>query len=233
MTEQPLALVVGANRGIGFGVVKELLAQGYTVIATARQPARAHDLAAVAAANPGRVEILPLDLLDAAQIDGFASAVQGRTFDLVLINAGVAGPDHRSADRASVTDIGELMVVNATAPIKLARLLAARIRARTGVLGFTSSVMGSVALNSGGHELYRASKAALNSMTRGFYNAGLGGRKVTVLSLHPGWVRTDMGGPSAAVGIEESVKGLADVLAAQQGTHGHRFLDYRGETIAW
>ena len=232
MTEQPLALVVGANRGIGFGVVKELLAQGHTVIATARQPARAHDLAAVAAANPGRVEILPLDLLDAAQIDGFASAVQGRTFDLVLINAGVAGPDHRSADRASVTDIGELMVVNATAPIKLARLLTARIRARTGVLGFTSSVMGSVALNSGGHELYRASKAALNSLSRGLWGE-IKGRGLTLLSLHPGWVRTDLGGSSAPVSIEDSARGLVAVMRANAGAHRHAFIDYKGAEIAW
>jgi NAD(P)-dependent dehydrogenase (short-subunit alcohol dehydrogenase family) len=123
------------------------------------------------------------------------------------------------------------MFTNAIAPIRLSRLLADRIRHDTGVLAFTSSVMGSVSQNAGGHELYRASKAALNSLTRGL--AQELGRRVTVVTLHPGWVRTDMGGPSAAVSVEDSAKGMVDVMLAERGKHRHRFVDYQGREIAW
>ncbi len=230
----PLALIVGANRGLGLGLVRELLTRGYDLIATARDPAKAGDLASLAAANRGRVTMEALDMNDLVALDGFAARVSGKTLDLLFVNAGVSGPAHKDAMQATIEEIGALMFTNAVAPVRLARHLLGNMREDSGVIAFMSSVMGSVAGNLAGTSgLYRASKAALNSLTRGFYHSGLEGRKITVLSLHPGWVRTDMGGPSAAVGIEESVKGLADVLAAQKFSHTHRFLDYRGEVIAW
>lgn len=231
---QPLALIVGANRGLGLGLVRELLGRGFDIIATVRDVGKATDLAAVAAANPGRVRIETLNLNDTTALDGFAPKLAGQMLDVLFVNAGVSGPAHKDGMQATIEETGALMFTNAVAPVRLARHLLGNVRENTGVIAFMSSVMGSVADNlAGSSELYRASKAALNSMTRGFYNAGLGGRKITVLSLHPGWVRTDMGGASAPVSIEESVKGLADVLLAQRGAHAHKFLDYRGETISW
>lgn len=103
----------------------------------------------------------------------------------MLVNAGVAGPEHHSASAVTAEEIGELMFVNAIAPIRLARSLVGRIRPGTGVVAFTSSVMGSVAENTGGHELYRASKAALNSLARGLWGE-LRGWRLTMVSLHPG-----------------------------------------------
>ena len=142
MADPSLAVVIGANRGIGLGVTQEFLARGWSVIATARRPDAAAALKTLAAAHPGRLEILPLDMENAGQIDGFASALQDRTLDAVLINAGVAGPEHRSASHATAAEIGDLMFVNAVAPIRLARALAGSVRATTGVLAFTSSIMG-------------------------------------------------------------------------------------------
>jgi NAD(P)-dependent dehydrogenase (short-subunit alcohol dehydrogenase family) len=234
MTDRRLVLVVGANRGIGLGVVNAFLAADWDVIATARRPAEAralHDMAAE------RVTILPVDMGDAAAVDGFvpallAPALGGRTIDAVLINAGVAGPAHRRAGSATVEEIGALMFVNAIAPIRLARMLVPHLTPGPGVLAFSSSVMGSVSLNSGGHELYRASKAALNSLTRGLWGE-LQGRRLRVLSLHPGWVRTDMGGQGAAVSVEDSARGIVRVITGQSGVHQHRYLDYTGVEIAW
>ena len=234
MSDHPLALIVGANRGLGLGLVRELLGRGYDVIATARHPEKADALAALSASHPGRITIERLDLNNLAELDGFAPKLAGKKLDVLFLNAGVSGPAHKDGMQATPEEMGALMFTNAVAPVRLARHLLANVREDTGVIAFMSSVMGSVADNfAGTSELYRASKAALNCMTRGFYHAGLGGRKITVLSLHPGWVRTDMGGPSAAVGIEESVRGLAEVLAAQKGTHAHKFLDYQGHSIAW
>jgi NAD(P)-dependent dehydrogenase (short-subunit alcohol dehydrogenase family) len=232
MTEHRLALIVGANRGIGLGVTKEFLAHGWDVIATARQPEKAVALHALEASSPGRVSISRLDMNDTAAVDGFARSLGGKVLDAVLVNAGVAGPEHRSASEATAEEIGALMFTNAVAPVRLARSLASHVRSGSGVLAFTSSVMGSVAVNPGGHELYRASKAALNSLARGLWGE-LGGRNLTLISLHPGWVRTDMGGAAAAVSVEDSAAGMVRVIEKESGAHKHRFLDYTGKELPW
>ena len=232
MTDNKLVLIVGANRGIGLGVTKVFLAHGWSVIATARDPAKASALQDLAASHPGRVSIPALDMNDAAALDGFAATLGGKTLDAVLVNAGVAGPEHRSADAATAEEIGALMFTNAIAPTRLARSLAGHIRPGSGVLAFTSSIMGSVALNEGGHELYRASKAALNSLSRGLWGE-LRGKNITLLTLHPGWVQTDMGGPSAAVTVTDSAAGMVAVMEKQAGAHKHLFLDYTGKELAW
>lgn len=181
-TVRSWALVVGANRGIGLGTVREFLARGWGVVATARDVGAATALADLSRRHPGQVNIQGLDMNDPASIDGFAAAMKGRTLDIILVNAGVSGPDHRSASAATAEEIGALMFTNAIAPIRLSRLLADTLPKSAGVLAFTSSVMGSVALNPGGHELYRASKAALNSLTRGLWGE-LRGRNITILTL--------------------------------------------------
>jgi len=232
MADRPRALVVGANRGIGLGVVHEFIVRGWDVIATARQPAEATVLAEVAKAHPGHVDILKLDMNDPAQIDRFPGLLRGRVLDAALVNAGVYGPGHQSASAATAEEIGALMFTNAIAPIRLARHLLSHIRKDTGVLAFTSSVMGSVTLNEGGAELYRASKAALNLLTRGLQSE-VGARKITLLTLHPGWVRTDMGGPNAAVSVEDSARGLVNGIIHQKGAHKHAFIDFTGAEVAW
>jgi NAD(P)-dependent dehydrogenase (short-subunit alcohol dehydrogenase family) len=232
MAEHRLALIVGANRGIGLGVTKEFLAHGWDVIATARQPDKAAALHALESSHRGRVSIAQLDMNDAAAVDGFAGTLGGKVLDAVLVNAGVAGPEHRTASKATAAEIGALMFTNAIAPIRLGRSLATHVRPGSGVVAFTSSVMGSVAINPGGHELYRASKAALNSLAQGLWGE-LSGRKLTMISLHPGWVRTDMGGQSAAVSVEDSTAGIVKVIESQSGAHTHRFLDYTGKELPW
>ena len=157
---------------------------------------------------------------DPAVVDGFAGQLGDRVLDAVLVNAGVSGPEHRSASAVTATEIGALMFTNAIAPVRLARSLADHVRAA------------SVAQNQGGHELYRASKAALNSLTRGIW-AEVRGRGVTVVSVHPGWVRTDMAGPTAPVSVEESAAGIVTVLEEQSGAHRHSFLDYTGKQLPW
>ena len=232
MSDPSLALIVGGNRGIGLGVVTELLRAGWSVIATARHPANAKALNGLASEHPGHLSILSLEMNDPASLDAFASGMKGKTIDAVLINAGVSGPEHRSADAATEAEIGALMFTNAIAPIRLARALAGSVRRDTGVIGFTSSIMGSVTLNAGGHELYRASKAALNSLSRGLWSE-LKGRGLTLLTLHPGWVRTDMGGAAAPVSVDDSARGIVAMLIRERGRHRHAFIDFQGAELAW
>ena len=233
MSEPRLALVVGANRGLGLGLVRVLHARGWQVIGTARDPDAAEALNALAATSGGAVTVTRCDIDEPTAGAALARHLEGRPLDLLFVNAGVSGPAHRSADQATAEEIGALMLTNAVAPVRLARTLLDSVRPGTGVVAFMSSVMGSITENTGGnHELYRASKAALNSFTRGLW-ATIGDRNLTVLSIHPGWVRTDMGGEAAALSVEESVAGIVDVVEREAGSHRHAFLDYQGREIGW
>ncbi len=223
------ALIIGASRGLGLGLAAELGRRGIAVTATAR--GHAPDLAAAAAASEGRITVATVDIDDDASIAALVAALPGKTFDLVFVNAGVSGPQTGAAtvDKAG---FAALMWTNAVAPIRVAHALLPQLAAG-GTLAFMSSILGSVALNTaGGYDLYRASKAALNTLTRTLWAGKLKDKGVTLLTLHPGWVRTDMGGPSATLSVEESVAGLADVLAANR-TPGHRYLDYTGAELPW
>lgn len=232
MAAHRLALIVGANRGIGLAVTKAFLARGWDVIASARDPERATELQRLATSHPGRVSVPRLDVNDPAALDRFADTMGDNVLDAVLLNAGVSGPGHRSASAVTEAEIGALMFTNAIAPIRLARALMPRVRPDSGVVAFSSSVMGSVSANAGGHELYRASKAALNSLARGLWTE-MRGRHLTLVSLHPGWVATDMGGSTAPVSVNDSAAGIVHVIEHQSGAQQHRFLDYTGKELPW
>ena len=217
----PTALVIGASRGLGLGLVRELSGRGWAVTGTVRSAA---DRAAVEAAG---ATAAIADITDQAAI----AALPPTSLDLLFINAGVKGPAHDDAGQTTADEAGALFMTNALAPVAAARILLDRI-APDGVLAFMTSTMGSVAGNkSGDMELYRASKAALNSLTRSMV-AKLD-RPLTVLSLHPGWVRTAMGGDNASLDVETSVRGLVDVILARRGTPGSAFLDYSGVELPW
>jgi NAD(P)-dependent dehydrogenase (short-subunit alcohol dehydrogenase family) len=227
------ALVVGASRGLGLGLAAELKGRGWNVVATARDEAGARRLMALAAAPDGAIAAERVDINDDNAVAGLRRRLDGRMFDLVFVNAGIApaeGQDALGADRDAIAQVFE---TNAISPVRLARRFLDRVRDGTGIVAFMSSELGSVANNTHGYnEIYSASKAALNSLIRSF-TARLGGRRVTVLAMAPGWVRTDMGGPGAPLGVEESVRGIVDLIEARAGTGQHGFVDYRGNEVAW
>lgn len=228
MSTQKTALIVGASRGIGLGLVKRLIEQNWNVIATVRDPQKATDLNAISG-----VRIETLDLDDVASLDALKSKLQGQVFDALVINAGIMGPRPQSAEQITTTELTQLFLTNAIAPIRLAERLVQQIRPTTGVLAFMSSRFGSVTCPDGADaSLYKASKAALNSLTNTFV-LQLPEPRPTVLSLHPGWVKTDMGGEGAAIDVETSTSGLVEQLVAYAGKGGHHFVDYKGETIPW
>ena len=229
--ERKTTIIIGASRGLGLGLAREFARRGWQVTATARNASSGKELAAVFAASERiAVEQVDIDLPDS--VDSLATRLVGHRFDLVFINAGVAGPEHQSVDATTPQEIGALIYTNAVAPIRIARRLLPLLN-DGGTLAFMSSRMGSVAENdSGGIELYRASKAALNSLTRSFVATDIRDRPIAVLTMHPGWVRTDMGGPNAPLSVAESVAGIADVIEAGQAP-GHRFIDYQGAELAW
>ena len=202
------ALVVGASRGLGLGLVQELTRRSWQVTATTRSPD-----AAPAVRRAGAVAVEQIDIDDPAAVDALVHRLEGHRFDLVFLNAGVIGPEHRSIDQVTREEIGQLMQTNAISPIRLAYRLLPLI-------------------TPGGTVLYRASKAALNSLTRSLV-ADLRGADITVLSVHPGWVRTDMGGPNATLDIATSVRGVVDQVEQRAGTGAHAFIDYAGKELPW
>ncbi|MCV4287390.1 SDR family oxidoreductase [Pseudomonas capsici] len=228
MTATKTALIIGASRGLGLGLVQRLSEQGWNVIATVRDPQKAEALRSIANA---RVETLDID--EIASLEVLVQKLKGEVFDVLFVNAGVMGPRHQSAAQSTAAELGQLFLTNAVAPIRLAERLVGQIRPGTGVLAFMSSWLGSVACPDGAEiGLYKASKAALNSMTNTFVSQ-LGDNRPTVLSLHPGWVKTDMGGEGADIDVLTSTTGLVKQLEAYAGKGGHYFINYKGETIAW
>lgn len=222
-------LIIGASRGLGLGLAKRFASEGWQVIATARDPQRADELKAIA-----NIRIEPLDIDDAEGVDALARQLSGTTLDVLYINAGTSGSRTLSAETASHEEVSQLFMTNAVAPVRLARRLLPLVDPRTGVIIFMSSIMGSVETGPGmGMPLYGASKAALNHLTRTFV-AGLGeATDLTVLSMHPGWVKTDMGGAEAPLDIETSCRGMVEQVTRAAGQGGHRFIDYQGETLPW
>jgi NAD(P)-dependent dehydrogenase (short-subunit alcohol dehydrogenase family) len=228
MSTAKTALIIGASRGLGLGLVKTLLADGWQVTATVRNPQHADALTAL---GPVRVEKLDMD--DQQAVIALSQQLKGEVFDLLFVNAGVKGPTDQGPGGATLAEVGQLFFTNAVAPINLAQRFVGQIRPHSGVLAFMSSVLGSVTMPDAPElALYKASKAALNSMTNSFIGQ-LGEQTLTVLSLHPGWVKTDMGGEGATLDVETSTRGLIDQVNAYAGKGGHHFVNYKGETIPW
>jgi NAD(P)-dependent dehydrogenase (short-subunit alcohol dehydrogenase family) len=200
------------------------------VVATARDPGKA-GLKQLQARHAERLRIERMDVDRGADLDAVVQRLDGR-LDLLFVNAGIAGPANTTAATATREDVAQIMWTNALAPIRIAEGLLPRV-VEGGTVAFMSSILGSIAENtSGGYDLYRISKCSLNMLARGFAAAHAQRSGITVLSLHPGWVRTDMGGSSAPLGVEESVRGLATVLETKRAAR-HWFLDYQGRELPW
>lgn len=224
------ALIVGGSRGLGLGLVREHLGRGWGVTATVRT--RSAELDELREGSGGRLVIEALDVTDAKQTAALVQRLTGQTFDLLFLNAGMMAGRGVALGDVPDSDIASIFLTNAISPIRVADALLGVV-APGGMVAFMSSILGSIGTNDDGRaELYRASKAALNSLIRSF-RARHAQADVTVLALHPGVVRTSMGGPSAPLDIETSVRSVADVLEARWGTGGQAFVDYRNEIIPW
>jgi NAD(P)-dependent dehydrogenase (short-subunit alcohol dehydrogenase family) len=225
-------LIIGASRGLGYAIAEEYWKRGWNVMGTVRGESRTrlHDLAARA---EGRIEIETLDITFPAEIAALRARLAGRTFDLLFVNAGVANknPDETLAE-VGTDEFTRVMVTNALSPMRVVEALQDLVPA-TGAIGVMSSGQGSVTNNTNGmREVYRGSKAALNTFMRSFAARHSDDPRAMVL-MAPGWVRTDLGGPEARLGIEDSVPSLVDVLMGVQGKPGLQYLDYLGRVVPW
>ncbi|GAA0763814.1 SDR family oxidoreductase [Ideonella azotifigens] len=218
-------LVIGASRGIGLELVRQYREAGAQVVATARDDAGLARLHALGAKG------LRLDVTSAASVSGLAWQVDGECFDVAIVNAGVYGPQTSGLQSPTAADFDQVMHTNVLGPMQvLPQMLDALAPgARVGVL---SSRMGSIGTRaSSAGWLYRASKAAVNSVLADTALALKG--KAFCCALHPGWVRTEMGGSGADISPEESAAGIRQVLTGLDAKRHGGFYDYSGATIPW
>ena len=230
------SLVTGANRGIGLSFVRQLLERGEHVIASCRQPGKATALNTLTGEFPGRLQVLPLDVANEksrAELVRELPLVLGKDgrIDLLINNAGVlhSGERFGHVDAAILEDSFR---INAIGPFLLTQALAP-VMADGARIANLSSIMGSVAHCSEFRSpSYCSSKAAQNMLTVELAHA-LRARGIVVLALHPGWVQTEMGGDSATVAVDDSARGVLQVIDASTIEDSGHFLDWRGKPLPW
>ncbi|GLQ87643.1 SDR family NAD(P)-dependent oxidoreductase [Dyella flagellata] len=225
------ALIVGASRGLGLGLAQEYLARGWQVIATVRGTGKTalHDVQENAG---GRLEIEHVDINEPEQVVALHARLRNRSLDVLFVSAGISSAPDLSIEQVDAQAFTHEMINNALSPMRFVGIFHDLVQSKGCVVAMSSG-LGSIANNTeGGWEIYRASKASLNTLMRS-YVARQSGDTRTYLLMDPGWVRTDMGGPEGTLGVEESVPRMVDVVEAETGKGELRFLNYRGAAVAW
>jgi NAD(P)-dependent dehydrogenase (short-subunit alcohol dehydrogenase family) len=222
-------LLIGASRGLGFALAEEYLKRGWNVVATERSGTTSQ-LHTLQEASGGRLEIETLDITYPEQVRALRTRLASRKFDMLFVNAGI-GIREMVAD-VSTDEFIRIMVTNALSPMRIIESMQDLVLP-TGIIGIMSSGQGSITNNENGyHEIYRASKTALNMLMRSFAARHADDPR-TLLLMAPGWVRTELGGPHARLSVEESIPNLANTMDAQAGTAGLQYLDYLGRRVPW
>lgn len=226
----PTVLVTGANRGLGLELARQYAAKSWRVIACARDPGKADQLRAVR----GDVSLHALDVRDFDRAAALAHELRGVPIDVLLNNAGVYGPQKMFLGRIDYAAWADALAVNVLAPMRLVECFADHVAAsQRKVVACVSSMMGSMARNTEGrHYLYRSSKAALNAVVKSL-SIDLRDRGIAVVTLHPGWVKTDMGGPDAHLEIPDSVRDMVALLDRLTIADSGRFLNHDGSEVPW
>lgn len=220
-------VVTAANRGLGLEFARQLSARGERVIATARDLDAASDLGSLG------VEMYPLDVTDADSVVRFGEEVAAEAIDVLINNAGI-GVQSKSFESLDFAEMELFFEVNSIGPLRVTRALLPRLRAGAGkkIVNITSR-MGSISDNdSGAAYPYRASKAALNMVTRSLA-IDLRSEDIICTVLHPGWVQTDMGGKTAPVTTEDSIAGMLRVIDGLSADDSGEFYDFTGARVPW
>jgi NAD(P)-dependent dehydrogenase (short-subunit alcohol dehydrogenase family) len=222
-------LLIGASRGLGLGLASEYLARGWQVIATARDPARATGLTGLVEKYEGALRVETVDVAEDGAGAALAERLHGTTLDVIFVVAGQNTGGWGPAFKVDPKEAAHEFITNTYAPPAMAEALAGLLKPG-GTVVFMTSILGSLSNATGIAELYSASKAGLNMLGIGFSKRH---PDLRTILMHPGGVKSDMGGEGAPLDVPTSVTGMADVIEAQAGGAGLDYIDYAGKRIAW
>ena len=226
-------LVTGSNRGIGLEIVKQYSQLGWQVHACCRQPDNAHDLHSLAQSSPA-IQIHALDISNEAEINALTNKLKDISIDLLFNNAGIYGQQNASFGNTHSQQWLDCFYINCMAQLKMCEAFVEQVAAsELKTIASMSSKMGSMTDNgSGGSYVYRSSKAALNAVMKSAA-IDLKPRGIKVAILHPGWVKTDMGGPHAEISTTESVQQMRNTLEKLTLDNSGNFFEIDGSIIPW
>tara|TARA_Y100000588_G_scaffold831_1_gene1113 strand:- start:2093 stop:2794 length:702 start_codon:yes stop_codon:yes gene_type:complete len=230
--KRPCVVITGANRGIGLEFVSQYLADGWQVYGCCRRPESATQLAGLA--SNSALSIHELDVGNPDSVEKLALALSEQSIDLLINNAGIYGGERQSFGDIDYAQWAQVLEVNTLGPYRVSTALANQVgNSEQRLMVNVSSAMGSIErYTTGGHYIYRSSKAALNMVTVNLAH-DLRSRGITVLSVHPGWVRTDMGGSSADISTQTSVAGLRQLIRNATIEDSGRFFSWDGSALPW
>ncbi|WP_346836947.1 SDR family oxidoreductase [Microbulbifer sp. SAOS-129_SWC] len=226
-------LITGCNRGLGLEMTRQFADDGWQVLACCRNVPGASELRALEE-KFRHVRLFELDVTDYDEMSALAKSLWDQPIDILLNNAGSYGPKGVAFGQVDLDEWRRVLECNTIAPYKLAETFYRNVAdSQRKVMAIISSKVGSIADNSsGGGYIYRTSKTAVNQVVKSL-SVDLHDRGVSVLALHPGWVKTDMGGPNALISVEDSVAGLKKLLLDTDLAHSGRFYNYDGSEIPW
>jgi NAD(P)-dependent dehydrogenase (short-subunit alcohol dehydrogenase family) len=220
-------LIIGASRGLGLELVAQYLAAGWRVLATARKIKDIKRLELLGA-NAYRVRVT-----NPADFEALKRILASKSINVAIYNAGVYGSATPRVNAIAKADFDEVMRTNVWGAMLAVPAIAPAVSRAKGVFAFVSSTMGSIAKMDGHNRIvYRASKSALNAVMKGASMEWADGG-IVCAALHPGWVRTDMGGPNADIAPSESVTGVRKVIERLSQKDNGVFLDYAGKALKW
>lgn len=225
-------LITGANRGIGLELARQWAEKGAEVFACCRRPDTATALQALAKTHPN-LSCHALDVSQFSQIEALAQTLANKPIDILLNNAGVYG-GKQALGEIDYESWKETFTINTLAPIKMAESFLQHVtQSQKKMIATISTQMASIAQNNAGNGyIYRSTKAALNMALKSL-SVDVKKQNVTVLMLHPGWVKTDMGGAQAPLLAKDSAAGLIQVIEKTTINDTGRFLTYEGQELPW
>lgn len=226
-------LITGSNRGIGLALTRKFAAEGWRVLACCRDPQGADDLQALSREQVG-IRIFQLDVTDREKIRDLAAELKDEKIDILYNNAGITGPKPQEFGPIDREGWEEAFRINVVAPYDMTVAFADHVTlSDRKIVAIMGTMLGSISDNgSGGKYVYRSTKAAVHMVGKNL-SVDLKDRGITTVMLHPGWVRTAMGGEEATLSPEESVQGLYGVLNKLKPQDNGKLLSFDGSEIPW
>jgi len=230
----PVILIAGANRGLGLEFARQYLADGWQVFASCRDPASAGELQRLAKGSGGKLTVVSMDVTDVESVHKAAAQLDGVAIDLVINSAGIIGVSGQRTGNVNYASWVHVLDVNTMGPLRVLEAFIDHIaRSRRKLVVTITSAMGSIGDNtSGGSIAYRSSKVAVNMVMRSAA-IDLAPRHISCVVVNPGWVKTDMGGPSATLTPQQSVTALRRLIETLNLDNSGKFYNYDGNEYPW